>query len=139
VITNYALATLNAVLNASAFVCVALGAWAIQRRRIETHKRFMLSAFTISIFFLASYLTRMWLFGDMHFRGAGFARYAYFALLISHVGLALLIAPAVVYTVALGLRDQRARHKRIARKVLPVWLYVLATGVLVYLWLYQFS
>ena len=59
-------------------------------------------------------------------------------ILITHVGLALLIAPFVVYVVTLGLRDKRERHRRIARRVLPVWSYVLATGVLVYLFLYQF-
>jgi putative membrane protein len=123
VITNYGLATLNAV----------------QQRQIERHKRLMLSAFIISIVFLSSYLTRMWLFGDTHFPGTGPIRYFYFFLLISHVGLAVLIAPAVIYTVVLGVRDQRDRHRRIAPKVLPVWIYVLATGVLVYLFLHHWA
>lgn len=138
-ITNYGLATLNAVLNASALVCVLLGARAIQQRQFERHKRLMLSAFIISCVFLTSYLTRMWLYGDTHFPGEGAIRYFYFFLLISHVGLAVLIAPAVIYTVVLGVRDQRARHKRIAPKVLPVWIYVLATGVMVYLFLHHWA
>lgn len=136
-ITNYGLATLNALLNATAFVCVCMGALAIWKKRIEQHKRWMLTAFAISVVFLASYLTRMWLFGDTHFQGTGAVRYMYFFLLISHVGLACVIAPFVIYTVVLGLRDSRARHRRIAPKVLPVWLYVLATGVLVYLALHH--
>jgi putative membrane protein len=137
VITNYGLATLNASLNATALVCVLLGARAIYRKQFDVHKRFMLAAFCISILFLASYGTRIVMFGDTHFPGTGSSRYVYFFLLISHVGLAVLIAPFVLYTVILGLRDQRARHLRIAPKVLPVWIYVLATGVLVYLFLHH--
>lgn len=137
--TNYGLATLNAVLNATALVCVLFGARAIRARNIDAHKRFMLSAFGISVVFLASYLTRMWLYGDTHFPGVGPVRYVYFFLLISHVGLALVIAPAVIYTVVAGLRDQRDKHKRVAPKVLPVWIYVLATGVLVYLFLHHWA
>jgi uncharacterized membrane protein YozB (DUF420 family) len=137
VITNYALATLNAVLNATALVCVVLGARAIAKRDIDRHKRFMLSAFVLSLLFLASYGTRIALFGDQHFGGTGALRYFYFAVLISHVVLAVVIAPAVLYTVIVGLRDRRVQHKRIAPKVLPVWQYVLATGVLVYLLLYH--
>ena len=136
-ITNYGLATLNAALNATALTVVLLGARAIKRGQIEQHKRLMLTAFTISVVFLASYLTRMFLFGDTRFPGEGGIRYFYFFLLISHVGLAILIAPAVIYSVFLGVNDRRDRHKRIAPKVLPVWIYVLATGVLVYLFLHH--
>ena len=138
-ITNYGLATWNALLNASALVCVLVGWRAIVKREIVTHKRAMLTAFTISVVFLTTYLTRIVLFGDTHFPGQGAVRYFYFFLLISHVGLALLIAPAVLYTVVLGVKDQRAKHKRIAPKVLPVWIYVLATGVLVYLFLHHWA
>ena len=136
-ITNYGLATLNALINGTALVCVLMGALSIWRGRIETHKRWMLTAFGLSIAFLASYISRMVLFGDTRFQGTGGVRYAYFFLLISHVGLALLIAPFVIYTVVLGVKDQRERHRRIAPKVLPFWLYVLATGVLVYLALHH--
>jgi putative membrane protein len=138
VITNYALATLNAILNATALTCVVLGALAIARKQIQRHKRLMLTAFTLSLLFLASYVTRILMFGDQHFRGTGALRYVYFAILISHVTLALGIAPFVVYTVSLGLRDRREQHNRFARKVLPIWIYVLATGVIVYLFLYQY-
>jgi putative membrane protein len=137
-ITNYGLATLNALLNASALGCVLLGAFAIARKNIPLHKGSMLSAFTLSVLFLTSYATRIVMFGDQHFAGSGAVRYVYFFILITHVTLALGVAPFVVYTVSLGLRDRREQHRRIARKVLPIWCYVLATGVLVYLFLYQF-
>ena len=136
-ITSYGLATLNALLNSAALICVLLGLRAIKGRKIVVHKRFMLTAFSISAVFLASYLTRIALFGDTKFPGQGAARPIYFALLISHVLLALAIAPAVIYTVWLGLSKRYVRHKRWAPKVAPVWIYVLATGVLVYLMLHH--
>lgn len=138
-ITNYGLATWNASLNAIALVLVLLAYRAVKRGQIELHKRLMLAAFSISVIFLASYLTRIFLYGDTHFPGEGAIRYFYFVLLISHVGLAVLIAPFVVYTVFLGVKDRRDRHRRIAPKVLPVWIYVLATGVLVYLFLHHWA
>jgi putative membrane protein len=137
-ITNYGLATLNAVLNSAALISVLLGYRAIRDKRIADHKQHMYRAFMISIVFLASYLTRMAMFGDKHFEGQGPIRYVYFAMLITHVLLAVAIAPAVAYTVFLGRRNRIEEHRRIAPKVLPVWLYVLTTGVLVYLFLYHF-
>jgi putative membrane protein len=136
-ITSYGLATLNALLNTAALGCV-LGGWlAIRRRQLQTHKRFMLAAFSISLVFLTSYVTRIALFGDTKFPGQGAIRPIYFFVLISHVLLALTIAPAVLYTVIVGLKKKLVVHKKWAPKVLPVWIYVLATGVLVYLLLHH--
>jgi putative membrane protein len=137
VITSYGLATLNALLNSAALICVLLGLRAIKRRKIVVHKRFMLSAFVLSLIFLTSYITRIVMFGDTKFPGQGFVRPIYFFVLISHVLLAVAIAPFVLYTVWLGLSKRYIRHKRLAPKVAPVWMYVLATGVLVYLMLHH--
>lgn len=136
-ITGFALATLNASLNSLSAVLMLLGYRAIKRKDIETHKRFMLAAFTSSSVFLASYLTRFVMFGDTKFQGEGWVRYLYFGILIPHVILAVLVAPAVVYTLLKGLRGEHDTHRRIASKVFPVWVYVSVTGVLVYMFLYQ--
>lgn len=77
--------------------------------------------------------------GDTKFTGEGPVRYFYFALLISHVLLAVGVLPFILRSFYLGLRDQRAKHRKVARWTLPVWLYVSVTGVLVYLMLYQFN
>jgi putative membrane protein len=137
VITSYGLATLNALLNSAALICVFSGLRAIKRRKIVVHKRFMLSAFVLSLIFLTSYITRIVMFGDTKFPGQGIVRPMYFFVLISHVLLAVAIAPFVLYTVWLGLSKRYIRHKRLAPKVAPVWIYVLATGVLVYLMLHH--
>ena len=137
-ITSFGLATLNALINTAATVFVVLGYRAVRQKRVADHKRHMLTAFALSGVFLASYLTRIYMFGDTRFGGTGAVRYAYLSLLASHVILAVLIAPGVLYTVVLGLRGRVEQHRRIAPKVFPVWLYVLVTGVLVYLVLHHF-
>ena len=135
-ITGYLLATLNASLNTLSAVLMFFGYRAIRARRIDSHRRYMIGAVVASALFLTSYLTRYGLFGETPFAGEGPIRYVYFAILIPHVLLAALVAPGIIYSLVLGLRDERAKHKKVATKVLPVWAYV--TGVLVYLFLYHF-
>ena len=136
-ITSYGLATLNALLNATAAVCIAGGYLAIKRRERERHRRFMLAAFTASCLFLSSYLTRIFVFGDTKFAGSGAVRVFYFALLISHVLLALAAAPMVITTLSFGLRERFESHRKIAKITLPIWAYVSVTGVIVYAFLYH--
>ena len=136
-ITGFALATLNALLNTTAAVLMVAGFAAIKRKQTVRHKRLMLGAFAASCVFLASYVTRMVLFGDTRFLGQGGLRIFYFALLVSHVLLAMAVAPMVLTTLFHGLRANYARHRAIARFTFPVWAYVSVTGVLVYLMLYH--
>lgn len=136
-ITGFALATLNACLNASAAVLMLCGFVAIKQKRRERHKQFMIAAFVASCLFLTSYLTRMALFGDTHFAGEGAAKVFYFGLLISHVLLALAVAPMVVTSLVYGLKTNFVSHRKIARFTFPMWTYVSVTGVVVYLMLYH--
>lgn len=131
------LALLNACLNATAAVLLTLAWRAILAKNIDRHRRLMITAFVTSALFLTSYLTRMVIAGDTKFTGEGPVRYFYFALLISHVLLAVGVLPFILRSFYLGLKDRRAEHRKIARWTLPVWLYVSVTGVLVYLMLYQ--
>lgn len=131
------LAALNACLNGTSAVLMMLAFRAVKSGDIERHKKWMLSAFSVSGVFLASYLTRMAIAGDTLFRGQGAIRYVYFAILISHVLLAMAVVPLVLRTVYLGWKDQRPKHRKIAKLAFPVWLYVSVTGVVVYLMLYQ--
>jgi uncharacterized membrane protein YozB (DUF420 family) len=139
------LPTVNATLNASAALLLIAGYRAIRRRDVETHRRFMLAAFAVSTAFLASYVlyhvTRQMHEGIGHTRFAGPAaiRPVYFGLLISHLILAIVNLPLVIVTLVAALRGRYARHRRIARWTWPIWLYVSATGVLVYLLLYHLT
>jgi putative membrane protein len=131
------LPTLNASLNALASVFLVAGYVMIRSRRIDAHRRCMLSALGTSALFLISYVIYHANAGSVPFRGTGAIRAVYFAVLIPHIILAATILPLALVTTARGLRGDYTRHVRIARWTLPVWLYVSVTGVIVYLMLYH--
>jgi protein SCO1/2/putative membrane protein len=137
---RYRLPAVNAVLNSLCAVFLVSGYLAIRRRREGLHKACMLSALAISVAFLTCYLYFHFVILDgqpTRFRGEGWIRPAYFAILLSHTVLAVVVAPLALTVAYLGLRDRRATHRKLARWTLPVWLYVSITGVVVYLLLYQ--
>ncbi len=132
------LATLNAVLNATATVLLIVGYRLIKRRREVAHKRVMLTAFGVSIAFLASYLTyHLLMVGSVPFQGTGWIRPIYYSILLTHVLLAATVPVLASITIYFGLRDRRLSHRRIARVTYPIWLYVSITGVVIYALLYH--
>ena len=131
------LAPLNALLNATAGLLLFLGWRAIKRGDREVHRRFMIGAVSVSALFLVSYLTRVALTGTHRFPGEGALRWLYLAILVSHTILAVAVAPMALRSLALGWTGRIERHRRLARITFPIWLYVSATGVVVYLMLYQ--
>ena len=132
-----ALPAVNAVLNGTSAVLLVVGFFFIRRRRITAHKICMLSAFVTSIVFLISYLTLRYFAGFTSFPGGGWIRPVYFTILVSHTVLAATIPPLALTVLYRAFRGQFAKHRRLARVALPVWLYVSVTGVVVYLMLYQ--
>jgi uncharacterized membrane protein YozB (DUF420 family) len=134
---------LNASLNALSAGFLITGFYFIMRGDIRRHRASMLTASVSSAVFLACYLSyhslRTFYFGlgPTRFTGQGLARPIYFTILTSHTFLAALVAPFVLLTLWRGLRGDYDRHRRIARLVFPVWIYVSVTGVIVYLMLYQ--
>lgn len=132
-----ALPTLNAVLNATSAVLLILGYQFIRQQNIRAHRICMIAAFSVSVLFLISYLTYHYHAGTTRFPGQGWVRLVYFIILISHTILAALVPFLAVLTLFRALKEQFAKHRRIARWTLPIWLYVSVTGVLVYLMLYH--
>ena len=132
------LPTVNATLNAIAAICLVTGYVLIRRGRIDAHRRAMLAAFATSALFLVSYVTYHANAGSRPYHGTGALRTLYFAILIPHVILAAAVLPLALVTLRRGLARDDARHRRIARVTLPIWLFVSVTGVLVYLMLYRF-
>jgi uncharacterized membrane protein YozB (DUF420 family) len=125
---------LNAVLNGSAAVLLLLGFYFITHRKILAHKICMVSAFLCSAAFLSLYLYFHYHAGVIRFSGQGWIRPVYFTILISHTILATVSLPLILITLTLALRNNFAKHHRIARWTFPIWLYVSLTGVIVY-WL----
>lgn len=134
---------LNAILNAASGVLLLFGIFFILNKRVREHRFCMLSASLVSAAFLVSYIShhalRTYYFGlgATKFTGEGLARPIYFTILTSHTILAAAIGPFVIATLYRGLKGRFDEHRRLARLVYPVWLYVSITGVIVYLMLYQ--
>ncbi|MGH9906420.1 MAG: DUF420 domain-containing protein [Pyrinomonadaceae bacterium] len=135
--TSY-LPHLNAILNSTSALFLIAGYRFIRAGFIRAHRNCQVTALAASVLFLTSYLTYHYFHGDTPFPGQGIVRPVYFAILISHVILAIVIVPLVLITVYRAARGDFPRHRRIARWTLPLWLYVSVTGVIVYLMLYHF-
>ena len=131
------LPTLNAILNALSAIFLVNGYLYIRRRKIAAHKRCMIAAVVTSSLFLVSYLTYHYQIGSKHFEGQGPVRTVYFSILLSHTALAITIVPLVLMTLRRAWKGNFERHAHLARRTLPVWLYVSVTGVVVYWMLYR--
>lgn len=131
------LPTLNAILNAASAACIVAGYWFIRQKRRDAHRACMLAALTASAAFLVSYLYYHYQVGSVAFRGRGWIRPVYFAILLTHTVLAAAIVPLALITLSRALRGNFDRHRAIARWTFPLWLYVSITGVIIYLLLYH--
>ncbi len=131
------LPAVNALLNSISALFISIGYVMIRQRKVMAHRACMIAAFITSTFFLISYLIYHYYHGATSFSAQGIARIVYFSILISHTILAVVIVPLILLTFYRAFRDQVAKHQRIARWTLPLWLYVSVTGVIVYLMLYQ--
>jgi len=131
------LPALNAILNATSAALLALGYVLIRRGRRAAHQKVMQSALICSALFLVSYLTYHAQVGSVRFQGQGPIRTLYFAILISHTILAIVIVPMALVTFVRARRGRFDRHRAIARVTLPLWAYVSVTGVIVYWMLYR--
>jgi len=131
------LPTLNAILNTTSAVLLAVGRRHIKQGRRESHKKTMIATFAVSIVFLVSYLTYHAYHGTTSFPREGWIRSVYFTILTSHTILAAVVVPLAVLTLSRGLEERIDKHKKIARWTYPIWLYVSVTGVIVYLMLYH--
>jgi putative membrane protein len=131
------LATVNAVLNLGSAICLVAGYAFIKQRRVALHRAAMSTAFVLSSIFLVTYLVHHARVGSVHFRGAGALRAVYLLILVPHVLLAVAIVPLALTTLYRGLTGDIARHRPLARRTLPLWLYVSVSGVVVYWMLYH--
>jgi putative membrane protein len=138
---------LNAVLNSSVSILLIAGFIFIKRKQQRWHITSMVSAFMLSSLFLISYVIYHYSatgtkFGDLNHDGvvnmaeiaeAGILRHIYFFVLITHIVLATIVVPFVLFSIYFGATKQYEKHKKIVKWTFPIWLYVSITGVLVYL------
>lgn len=131
------LPAVNATLNATAAILLVWGFTLIRRKRIQAHRRVMVSAFAVSILFLICYLIYHANVGSVPFKKTGLIRTVYFSILLTHTLLAVTVPFLASVTLYRGWKGKYERHRRIARWTFPIWLYVSVTGVVVYLMLYK--
>ncbi|MEO8066261.1 MAG: DUF420 domain-containing protein [Flavobacteriales bacterium] len=125
------LPAINGVINALTTM-VLIAAWrAIMAKRIQRHKKLMLTAVGLSTAFLILYITQHSSFESAKYGGPVVG--VYYFILLTHIVLAAVIVPLVLITLNRALGQRFDKHRKIAKVTLPLWLYVSITGVVVYL------
>jgi len=131
------LPTINAILNATAAVLLVWGYVLIRRKRVQQHRKVMITAFFVSCAFLVCYLVYHSQVGSVRFPKQGVIRTVYLSILTTHTTLAAAVPVLAILTLRRGLAGHINAHRRLARWTLPIWIYVSVTGVVVYLMLYH--
>lgn len=140
-------ATFNAITNSCVTVLLIAALIAVKSKKYLLHKKIMIAAIILSVLFLISYVCHHLLsgetkFGDLNHDGivsldektlAGSLRYIYYFILITHIPLAGIILPFILFTAYRALTGDYEKHKKLARITWPIWLYVAISGVVVYL------
>ena len=143
----HAFAKINAVINTLVAVLLLAGLFTVKQKNYELHKKIMLSAILLSVLFLLSYIAHHLLagdtkYGDLNHDGilsidekmlAGNLRMIYYFILITHIPLAAIILPFILFTAYRALTGEYDKHKKLVRITWPVWFYVAVSGVIVYL------
>jgi putative membrane protein len=131
-------AQINAYLNATVALMLMVALWAVKSRKIMLHRRLMLGAMSLSVVFLVSYILHHLLAGDTKYPADAPFRGLYLFILITHIFLAAIILPFILFTAYRALTGEIAQHKKIARITWPIWFYVAVTGVLVYMMIHPY-
>jgi putative membrane protein len=125
----------HASLNALTAVILVVAFIHIKNGRVEQHRKAIYAAMFTSALFLLSYVLYHFTTPETRFGGEGVIRYIYFFILITHIILAALTLPFILLTFNRAYTDQFDRHRKMARWVFPLWLYVAVTGPICYLML----
>lgn len=126
-------AAVNAVLNTMVAVLLVAGIITAKKKAYAAHRTIMLAAMGLSFIFLISYIAHHLLSGSTKFGGEGTIRYIYYFLLITHIFLAAIILPFILFTAYRALINENERHRKLAKITWPIWFYVAVTGPVVYL------
>ena len=126
-------ARVNATLNSVVSVLLLVGLFSAKAGNWELHRRVMVGAMVLSVLFLVSYILHHLFAGDTPFGGQGAIRPLYYFILITHIILAAVSLPFILFTAYRALSAQYPQHRKLAKRVWPVWFYVSVTGVIVYL------
>lgn len=124
---------LNAIFNSFTFTFLLCSLYCIKKKNIKLHRNFILAAFVSTALFLVCYVVYHFLTEPTKFGGPDWLKYMYLFILLTHITLAIVNVPLALISVTRGFSMQIAKHRKIARWTMPIWLYVSCTGVIVYL------
>lgn len=139
-------AKINAIINGTVAVLLVVGLLLAKQRNFELHKKVMMLAMVLSVLFLVSYICHHLLAGETMYgetdgiaglsdaeKAAAGSRTIYLLILLTHIPLAGLALPFILFAAYRALTGEYEQHKKLVRIVWPVWFYVAITGVIVYL------
>ncbi len=139
-------ATINAAVNGLVALLLLVGLYFARQKNFTAHKQVMITAMLLSVFFLLSYICHHLFAGETMYgetdgmpglsdaerAAVGSGRTVYLAILLTHIPLAGLALPFILFAAYRALTGEYEKHKKLVRVVWPVWFYVAVTGVLVY-------
>jgi putative membrane protein len=123
----------NAIINSIVAILLLAGLIAVKAKKYIVHKRIMLTAMGLSVLFLVSYICHHLFAGEAKFGGDPGIKTIYLIILFTHIPLAGLILPFILFSAYRALIGEYDRHKKLVRITWPIWFYVAVTGVVVYL------
>lgn len=126
---------IHALINTGTSICLIAALFAVKKGEITRHKRLMTGAFAFSVAFFICYVTYHFTTEETRYGGEGFLRGLYFFVLASHILTAAISLPFILLTFVAAWTNDFPRHRRLARKVYPLWLYAAVTGPICYLML----
>lgn len=129
----FSLPMLNAIINGTCSILLLLSLYFIKKKDIKTHKNLNILTFILSALFLVSYIIFHATGIKTTYGGVGAIRTVYYIILITHIILAAIVLPLVLFSFQKGLQMKVEQHRKLVRWTYPIWLYVTVSGVIVYL------
>ena len=120
-------ATANAFINGTVAILLVAALWAVKNRQYALHRNLMIAALLLSVVFLLSYIAHHLLAGETKFGGTGTIKTVYYIILFTHIPLAGLILPFILFTAYRALISEWSAHKKLAKITWPIWL-IIVTG-----------
>jgi putative membrane protein len=122
-----------ATINGITAITLIAAVMAIKKGNRKLHEQLNTFAIACSLVFLLMYIAYHITSDSTKFGGEGVIKYVYYFILISHILLSIIIIPLVLTTYMYAKLGYFERHKKIAKKTFPLWLYVAITGVVIYI------
>lgn len=128
----YIFASINATINSFVSLFLVLALVFVKKQNYIRHRNMMLLAIGGSALFMISYVMHHLFTDSTSYGGEGIAKTFYYVILFSHILLAGIIMPFILWTAYKGLTGDYKKHAKIARITWPIWFYVSITGVIIY-------